>query len=146
MLLITAGAAACVVPLLPVLLFVLLSHSPVPAPFHVHREMPLGLLLAAALLLLLAVALLLLAAALLLLGDLDNALQDAVVGLLLCDGAEVPVLLLLPSHVQRVEDDLLHRKRFRFLLRCGLTVRIILEVHLEVRFGRWRRWWHRGAT
>ena len=101
MLLITAGAAACVVPLLSVLLFVLLSLSPTPAPFRVHRETPLGLLLAVALLLLLAVVLLLLlAAVLLLLGDLDDALQDAVVGLLLCDGVEVPVLLLLPSHLQ----------------------------------------------
>ena len=108
MLLITAGATACVVPLLPVLL-TLLSLSPTLAPFCVHRETPLGLLLA-------AVLLLLLAAALLLLGDLDDALQDAVIGLLLCDGAEVPVLLLLLSHLQRVEDDLLHRKRFRFLL------------------------------
>ena len=138
--LITAGAAACVVPLLPVLLFVLLSLSPAPAPFRVHREMALGLRLLAAALLLLLVA------ALLLLGDLNDALQDAVVGLLLCDGAEVPVLLLLPSHLQRVEDDLLHRKRFRFLLRCGLTVQIVLEVHLEVQFGRRRRWRCPGAT
>ena len=82
MLLITAGAAACVVPLLPVLLFMLLSLSPAPAPFRVHRETPLGLLLAVALLLLLTAALLLLAtalllllvAALILLGDLDDAL------------------------------------------------------------------------
>ena len=76
MLLIIVGAACVVVPLLPVLLFALLSLSPVPAPFHIHRETPLGLLLlaAAALLLLLAAALLLLAAALLLLGDLDDAL------------------------------------------------------------------------
>ena len=86
MLLITAGAAACVVPRLStaaVLLFALLSLSPAPAsPFCVHRETPLGLLLAAALLLLLAAALLLLmaalllllAAALLLLGDLDDML------------------------------------------------------------------------
>ena len=110
----------------------LLSLSPAPAPFCVHRETPLGLLLAAALLLLAAALLLLLAAALLLLGDLDDTIQDAVVGLLLCDGAEVPVLLLLPSHVQRVEDDLLHRKRFRFLLRGGLMVRIVHKVHLEV--------------
>ena len=101
MLLITAGAAACVVPLLLVLIFALLSLSPAPAPFRVHRETPLGLLLlaAAALLLLLAAALLFLAAVLLL-GDLNDALQDAVVGLLLCDGAEVPVLLLLLSHLQ----------------------------------------------
>ena len=101
MLLITASAAACVVPLLLVL-FVLLLLSPTPVSFHVHRETPLGLLLLAAALLLL------LAAVLLLLGDLVDVLQDAVVGLLLCDGAEVPVLLLLPSHLQRVEDDLLH--------------------------------------
>ena len=122
------------------LLFALLSSlSPAPAPFRVHRETSLGLLLLAAALLLLLVA------ALLLLGDLNDALQDAVVGLLLCDGAEVPVLLLLPSRLQRVEDDLLHQKRFWFLLRCGLTVRIILKVHLEVRFGRRRRWRHRGA-
>ena len=100
------------------LLFALLSLSPALAPFHVHHETPLGLLLAATLLLLLAVVLLLaavlllLVAVLLLLGDLDDALQDAVVGLLLCDGMEVPVLLLLSSHLQRVEDNLLHRKRF----------------------------------
>ena len=107
MLLITAGAAACVVPRLPavVLLFVLLSLSPTPTP--------LGLLLAAALLLV---------AALILLGDLDDALQDVVIGLLLCDGAEVPVLLLVLSRLQLVEDDLLNQKRFWFLLRCGLTV------------------------
>ena len=122
MLLITVGAAACVIPLLSVLLFALLSLSPAPAPFHVHRETPLGLLLAAALLLLLAAALLLLTAALLLLGDLDDALQDVVIGLLLCDGAEVPVLLLVLSRLQLVEDDLLNQKRFWFLLRCGLTV------------------------
>jgi len=139
-LLITVGAAACVVPQLPaaVLLFALLSLSPAPAPpFHVHRETPLSLLL--------VVVLLLLVAALILLGDLDDALQDVVVDLLLCDGAEVPVLLLLPSRLQRIEDDLLHQKRFRFLLRCGLLVQIVLEVHLKVRFGR-RRWWSRGAT
>ena len=139
MLLITAGAAACVVPLLPVLLFALLSLSPMPASFRVHRETPLGLLLAAALLLLLV-------AALLLLGDLNDTLQDAVVGLLLCDGVEVLVLLLLSSHLQRVEDSLLHQRRFRFLLRCGLTVQIVLEVHLEVRSGRRRRWRRRGPT
>ena len=76
------------------LLFVLLSLSPTPAPFRVHRETPLGLhLLAVALLLLLA-------AVLLLLGDLNDALQDAVIGLLLCDGVEAPVLLLLPSRLQ----------------------------------------------
>jgi len=116
-----------------VLLFALLSLSPALTPsFHVHHETPLGLLLAAALLLL---------------GDLDDALQDAVVSLLLCDGTEVPVLLLLPSRLQRVGDDLLHRMRFRFLLRYGLTVWIVLEVHLEVRFRR-RRWWsrHRRVT
>ena len=112
MLLITTGAAACVVPLLPVLLFVLLSLSPMPVPFRVHRETPLGLLLLAAapllllavalllLLLLAAVLLLLLAAALLLLGVLNDVLQDAVVGLLLCDGTEVPVHLLLASCLQ----------------------------------------------
>ena len=69
MLLITVGAAACVVPRLPaatVLLFALLSLSPtlVP-PFHIHCKTPLGLLLATTLLL---------AAALILLGDLDDAL------------------------------------------------------------------------
>jgi hypothetical protein len=86
---------------LPVLIFVLLSLSPALASFRVHRETALlGLLLLAAVALLL-----LLTAVLLLLGDLDDALQDAVVGLLLCDGAEVPVLLLLlPSCIQRVED------------------------------------------
>ena len=94
MLLITAGAAACVVPLLPLLLFMLLSLSPAPASFRIHRETPLGLLLLAAALLLL------LAAMLLLLGDLDDALQVVIVGLLLCDGVEVPVLLLLPSRLQ----------------------------------------------
>ena len=79
MLLITAGAAACIVPLLLVLLFALLSSlSPAPVPFRVHRETPLSLLLLVA-----AALLLLLAAALLLLGDLDDVLQDAVVGLLL---------------------------------------------------------------
>ena len=75
MLLITAGAAACVVPLLSVLLFTLLPLSPAPVSFRVHREMPLGLLLlAAALLLFLTAVLLLLAVALLLLGDLNDAL------------------------------------------------------------------------
>ena len=73
MLQITVGAAACVVPLLPVLL-ALLSLSPTPAPFRVHRETPLGLLLTTTLLLLLVAALLLLTAALLLLGDLDDTL------------------------------------------------------------------------
>ena len=73
LLLITTSAAACIIPLLPVL-FALLALSPTPVSFHVHRETPLDLLLAAALLLLVVVLLLLLAAALLLLGDLDDAL------------------------------------------------------------------------
>ena len=99
LLLITASATTCVVPLLPVL-FALLALSPAPAPFCVHHETPLGLLLAVALLLLAVVLLLLLTVALLLLGDLNDALQDAVVDLLLCDGVEVPILLLLSSHLQ----------------------------------------------
>ena len=75
------------------LLFVLLPLSPTPASFRVHRKTPLGLHLLTAVLLLLATALLLL-------GDLDDALQDAVIGLLLHDGAEALVLLLLPSRLQ----------------------------------------------